>query len=265
MMNIPTTIKAGFVQFDVKSGDISSNLQSVENGIRQLCDKGAQVAVLPELWPCGFDNAKIADHAEKTPEIIHTLRELAIKNHMLIAGSMPSEFDGQIYNVLVVIDKDGAIAGEYRKIHLFSANGEDIVFSAGDRAVVCKTSIGPVGLMTCYDLRFPELCRVLALSGARLIIVSAQWPESRINHWDVLLCARAIENQLFIVAANRVGRDDPLAFNGHSQIISPAGEILVKIDGQAGEGIANLNFNDIDKSRKQFNCLKERVPGAYKR
>jgi len=263
IMKNTTTIKAGFVQFDVKSGNIASNLQSVKNGIRRLSDKGAQVAVLPEVWPCGFDNLKMADHAEKTPEIIHTLRELAIKNHMLIAGSLPSESDGKIYNILVVIDKDGSIAGEYRKIHLFSANGEDADFSAGDRAVVCKTSVGPVGLMTCYDLRFPELCRLLALSGARLVIVSAQWPESRINHWDILLRARAIENQLFIVAANRVGRDAPLTFNGHSQIISPTGEILVKIDDQAGEGHAKINFNDIDAARKQFNCLTERVPGAY--
>ena len=263
-MNNPTTIKAGFVQFDVKSGDIASNLKSVQNGIRRLYDKGAQVAVLPELWPCGFDNTKMTDHAEKTPEIIHTLRELAIKYRLLIAGSMPSESDGQIYNILVVIDKDGSIAGEYRKIHLFSSNGEDEVFSAGDRAVVCKTSVGPVGLMTCYDLRFPELCRLLALSGARLVIVSAQWPESRINHWDILLCARAVENQLFIVAANRIGRDDPLTFNGHSQIISPAGEGLAKIADQAGEGLAEINFNDIDMFRRQFNCLTERVPAAYK-
>ena len=263
-MKNPTSIKAGFVQFDVKSGDIESNLQSVQNSIKRLSDKGAQVAVLPELWPCGFDNLKIAGHAGKSPELIDCLRQLAQKHHMLIAGSMPQESHGQIYNTMVVIDKDGAIAGEYRKIHLFSSIGEDAVFSAGDRAVVCETSVGPVGLMICYDLRFPELCRLLALSGARLVIVSAQWPESRINHWDILLQARAIENQLFIVAANRVGRDDPLAFNGHSQIISPSGEILVKIIGQAGEGVANLNFKDIDMCRKQFNCLKERVPGAYK-
>ena len=263
-MNNPTSIKAGFVQFDVKPGDIESNLQSVQSSIKRLSDKGAQVAVLPELWPCGFDNLKIAGHAEKSPELIDCLRQLAQRHHMIIAGSLPEKSGGHIFNTMVVIDKDGSIPGEYRKIHLFSSIGEDAAFSAGDRAVVCKTSAGPVGLMICYDLRFPELCRLLALSGARLVIVSAQWPESRINHWDILLCARAVENQIFIVAANRVGRDDPLTFNGHSQIISPSGEVLVKIADQASEGLAEINFNDIDTCRKQFNCLKERVPEAYK-
>lgn len=262
-MTEPNTIKASFLQFDVKKGDIDSNLKTAQNGIMRLSDKGAEIAVLPELWTCGFDGIGMAGHAEKSTEIIQTLCRMAIKYQIIISGSIPTESEGRIYNTLVVIDKDGSIAGKYKKIHLFSAINEDSIFSKGDKAVVCKTSIGPVGLMICYDLRFPELCRSLALSGARLVIVSAQWPESRINQWDILLQARAIENQLFIIAANRVGSDDSLTFNGHSQVISPTGEVLLKTVGRAAEDIAEINFNDIETCRKQFNCLKKRVPEAY--
>ena len=117
--------------------------------------------------------------------------------------------------------------------------------------------------MTCYDLRFPELCRSLALAGARMVIVSAQWPGSRIAHWDTLLAARAIENQIFMAASNRVGKDGDLTFNGHSQILSPNGEVLARIIDQTAETTAQINFSEIDMIRKRFDCLKERVPAAY--
>jgi len=117
--------------------------------------------------------------------------------------------------------------------------------------------------MICYDLRFPELCRSLALAGARLVIVSAQWPDVRIHHWDTLLKARAIENQIFVAASNRVGKDQGLSFNGHSQIISPDGKTLVKIIDKTDAAAAEIHFHEIDIIRKRFNCLTERQPSIY--
>jgi len=264
MTKNPETIIAGILQFDVQTGDINTNLTSVINGIHRLSEKGAQITVLPELWSCGFDNPGVLiKHAGKTPQIIETLSTLAQKHRMIIAGSLPEKSGDRLYNTMVVIDKDGAITGQYRKIHLFSFINEDKAFSAGNQAVVCDTSCGPIGLMICYDLRFPELCRALAIAGARIVIVSAQWPESRITHWETLLQARAIENQIFIAASNRVGRDGDLAFNGHSQIISPDGAVLASIIDQASEKSALINFNEIEIIRNRFDFIKERMPSAY--
>jgi len=265
MTNNPETIIAGILQFDVLTGNIDANLTSVINGIHRLGKKGAQITVLPELWSCGYDNPRdLHAHAEKTPQIIKTLIGLAKEYQMVIAGSLPEKSGDRLYNTMVVIDKNGTVAGQYRKMHLFSFIDEDKTFSAGNQAVVCGTSCGPIGLMICYDLRFPELCRSLALAGARIVIVSAQWPESRIHHWNTLLQARAIENQIFIAASNRVGKDGDLVFNGHSQIISPDGKVLACVIDQTAETTARINFNEIDIMRKKFNCLKERVPSIYK-
>jgi predicted amidohydrolase len=264
MTKNPETLIAGLIQFDVKTGDIDANLISVINSILRLGEKGAQIAVLPELWSAGFDSpSKIKEQAKQTPQILETLHLLAIKHRMIIAGSLPEIFEDRLYNTMRVIDQDGTIAGRYRKVHLFSFIGEDKVFSAGNQAIVCNTSCGPIGLMICYDLRFPELCRTLALAGARMVIISAQWPESRIHHWDTLLQARAIENQIFIAAANRVGRDGDLLFNGHSQVVSPDGKILAKMIDQTNTATAQIDFSEIDVFRERFNCITERQMSVY--
>lgn len=118
--------------------------------------------------------------------------------------------------------------------------------------------------MICFDLRFPELCRTLAIQGARIVLISAQWPQPRILHWDALLTARAIENQLFIVASNRVGKSGGLTFNGHSQIISPDGKLLSRIIDHPAETAARINFDEIDTLRNRFDCLSQRIPAAYR-
>ncbi len=264
MTKNPKSIIAGILQFDVQTGDIDANLTSVINGIHRLDENGAQIALLPELWSAGFDSPSMTkEQAKQTPRIIKTLSQLAIKHRMVIAGSLPEISEDHLYNTMMVIDQDGTIAGQYRKVHLFSFIGEDKVFSAGSQAVMCNTSCGPIGLMICYDLRFPELCRSLVLAGARMVIISAQWPTGRVHHWDTLLQARAIENQIFIAASNRVGQDGDLTFNGHSQIISPDGIILAKIINQTGATTARIDFSEIDILRKRFNCITERQVSAY--
>lgn len=264
MKKNPETLCAGIVQWDVKTGDISGNRSNALEAIARLADAGAELAVLPELWSCGFDHDQMAVHAEKTPEIIEDLLAISKKYGILIAGSLPERASGRIYNTLYVTDRDGAIAGTYRKIHLFKFNREEITFSPGDRAVVCDTSLGPLGLMTCYDLRFPELCRTLAAAGARLVLVCAQWPEARIHHWNTLLSARAIENQLFIAGANRVGADGDLRFTGQSRIISPDGASLAVINDHAGEASAGIDFSEIDQVRRRYDTIAERVLPAYR-
>jgi predicted amidohydrolase len=262
-MQHPEIIRAGVIQFDVQRGDIAKNLATAEDALHRLKQQDTQLAVLPELWTCGFDHANIKEHALKTTKIIETLSQAAKKQGMVIAGSLPELVDGRIYNTLAVIDTDGSISGKYQKVHLFSGGRESMTFSAGQKAEVWHTSLGPIGGIICYDIRFPELCRSLAIQGARIIVVCAQWPEPRINHWDTLIQARAIENQLFMVAANRTGSDGGQDFPGHSQIVSPFGKILAKTDKIKDQVSADLHFKEMDDFRGLFDCLKERMPEAY--
>jgi predicted amidohydrolase len=258
-----TMLKAGIIQIDIKFADLQSNLAAALEGLARTADLGVEIILLPELWSCGFDNRNLSTHAQHTPMIIERLRKKAEAHNIIIAGSLPELCGTEIYNTLYLINRNGDIDAAYRKIHLFTLTGENKYFRAGNKAVVAKTSVGTVGLMTCYDLRFPELCRSLALQGARIVLISAAWPLSRIDHWNILLKARAVENQLFIIAANMCGRDPDIVYGGCSQIVSPQGVVLAKTGSKARLLSAEINMNELEDFRKQIPCLKERAPDAY--
>lgn len=258
MMDKMRNVNIGILQFDVSTGNIAANLDAVRNGIGRLGARGADLVVLPEMWSCGFDLPNLSNHASKTPEVLQVLAGLARNHNMVIAGSLPESENGRIFNSMYVTSGNGPLSPPYRKIHLFPSTNEDRYFSAGDGAATCPTDMGELGMMICYDLRFPELCRILAVAGARIILVSAQWPARRIHHWDALLRARAIENQIFVVASNRCGRENDAEFPGHSQVISPRGDILCFLDGSASEGLVAVDLNEITKSRELFDTVSER-------
>ena len=141
--------------------------------------------------------------------------------------------------------------------------GEDLYFGCGNQAICCDTTVGRVGLLICYDLRFPELSRMLAAAGAQFIFVSAQWPEQRISHWDTLLKARAIENQVVVIASNRLGSDRGGGYCGHSQIISPSGHILGFAGAEDTIAEAEIDLSEMDHIRSVMPVLKERRPDVY--
>jgi predicted amidohydrolase len=150
----------------------------------------------------------------------------------------------------------------YSKVHLFSYR-EKTNFTAGTSAQVFSTSIGKIGMIICYDLRFPELARKLALEGAEIITVSALWPTVRIDNWTVLLRARANENQLFVIGCNGCGIEGKIIWGGASAIISP----LANFIAQAGPGeqtiIGTIEKREMSEFRKTVPCFDNRVPGAY--
>lgn len=257
------SVVVGIVQCDVVEGDLETNLTRVLQGLMRLAQAGCHLAVLPEMWSCGFDNAHLADHAKKSPEILTRLRIFAARERMIVAGSLPEAVNGEVVNTLYVVDSDGEIKGRYRKMHLFTPTGEDRHFGAGDKMVVADTSVGKLGLMICYDLRFPELARGLALHGAEILVVSAQWPASRNTHWETLLKARAIENQCYVVGVNRVGSSGAIVHGGNSQVISPLGEVLVRAGGADGEGVASMDAEALTDFRSRLPCLEERRPLCY--
>ncbi len=256
-------IKAAIIQFNVCLGEVERNFATVARQIASLAEQETRLVVLPEMWSTGFANAHLEHLCASTPRVLEGLSRLSEELEVTIIGSLPEKARNRVYNTAYVVDVDGTIVGAYRKVHLFTPTGEDRYFNAGRKAVVSETSLGPIGLMICYDLRFPELCRALALGGATMVAVMAQWPSERVAHWKALLEARAIENQLFVLGANRCGRDKERAYAGHSRIISPHGEIIARAGKRADCLAGTVDLALVEEERKRIPCLKERVPQAY--
>ncbi len=255
-------LKAGLVQFDVKMGNLQANMDHMENSLAELSSRETELVLLPEMWSCGFDYPNLSDHARETPHILERLCRFARQSRMIIAGSLPEWSSDGVYNTHYVVNSQGQVQAGYRKVHRFLPAGEE-AFLPGQRSVLVDTPWGKAGLLTCYDLRFPEQSRALVLEGAVMLLVSAQWPEVRISHWDVLARARAVENQVFVVACNRCGKDPDLVYGGQSLIVSPWGEILTN-PGQ-GEAVttAEMDFDQVQDFRKRIPCQEHRSPEAY--
>lgn len=256
------TINAAAIQFNVKQGDVDTNLAYVRQALKRAAADGANLVVLPEMWSTGFAYRNLNELAGRTAGIVEELLELSRELGLVICGSMPEPHGEKVFNTVHLID-NGRLAGVYRKLHLFSLLGEDKAFDGGDSWLLAETSIGPVGVMICYDLRFPELSRRLAVEGAQVVCVPAQWPKPRQEHWRTLLRARAIENQLFVVACNACGPIGKLDFFGMSMIIDPKGEVLAE-GGEADCVItAPLDMQVMTDWRAQIPCFNDRRPELY--
>ncbi len=260
---VMNTFKAGVIQFNVSMGDVDANMEKALSYIDMLAEQGACLAVLPEMFSCGFDNERLKEHAGKTAQAIDALSAVARRHNMVVAGSFP-EFAGEnVYNTLYVIDGDGTVNDGYRKLHLFRLTDEHRYFSPGSKIVTADTAIGRIGLLICYDLRFPELARAIALAAARILIVPAQWPTPRAMHWQTLLRARAIENQVFVIGANRTGADEDLAFPGLSAIIDPWGQVLAEAGDQDGVILSELDMARVTEARAQIPVMTDRRSDIY--
>ena len=257
-----TSIQAAAIQFNIKQGDVDANLAYVREALLRTAAQGANLAVLPEMWSSGFAYRNLNELALRTAGILEELLILSRELKLVIVGSMPEPNGDKVFNTVYVVD-NGTLAGVYRKIHLFSLLGEDRAFSGGDSWLLADTSIGKVGVIICYDLRFPELSRRLAVEGARVICVPAQWPKPRQEHWRTLLRARAIENQLFVVSCNACGMVGKLDFFGMSMIIDPKGEVLAEAGEDEVEINAPLDMQAMTDWRAQIPCFNDRKPGSY--
>lgn len=253
---------AAAIQFNVKQGDVDANLAYVRTALKRAADQGAQLAVLPEMWSSGFAYRNLNELALRTAGIVEDLLELSRELKLVIVGSMPEPNGDKVFNTAYVMD-NGRLAGTYRKLHLFSLLGEEKAFSGGDQWLLADTSVGKLGVIICYDLRFPELSRRLALEGAQVICVPAQWPKPREEHWRALLRARAIENQLFVVSANACGLVGKLDFFGMSMIINPKGEVLAEAGEEEREIAARLDMQVMSDWRAQIPCFNDRKPECY--
>jgi predicted amidohydrolase len=253
---------AAAIQFNITLGEVDTNLQQAVEGIRKVRKRGARLAVLPEMWSTGYDYKRFPELSEQTPRVVETLKGLTSELQMVVVGSLPEKDNGHIYNTAYVIDQ-GQVVGTYRKLHLFSNMGEDRFISSGNKTLVVPTSVGRIGVAICYDLRFPELFRKLALEGTEILCLSAEWPKPRQDHWRTLLQARAIENQLFVVAANCCGIQGKLDFFGMSLLITPRGQVLAEGDENNVELTALFDFEEMVNYRSQIRCYQDRRPDVY--
>ncbi len=246
------------LQLVVQPGDVKANLKALQKTLATVCFPANTLVALPELWATGFEYAGIQNLAEQTSKILDELQKEAEQRQLWFAGSLlDKQPTGEIYNSFFVVGPEGKV-GCYQKQHLFKLWQEDQHLAVGKESQVIQTPFGPIGALVCYDLRFPELSHRQVFSGCKLLVVSAQWPKVRVDHWRILLQARAVENQAFVVACNGSGRLSVGALAGHSMIISPLGEILEQAAEQPAVITAGLGMGDVATARSRFCSVAER-------
>lgn len=227
------------------------------------------VVVLPEDWASGFSD-EMFHHMEDYIESeegpsLSLLRELAKEYNVWVVGGSIGilHADGKMRNTTYFIDRSGNIVGDYSKMHLYSDMDEDVPFEHGHKTEVFDTELGRLGFMICYDIRFCELSRTYALKKADVLVVTSNFPNPRVNHWRTLLTARAIENQMFVVACNRVGPSPMGTYCGHSMIIDPWGEIIAE-GGEEEEIITgSIDYTKTREVRDLIHMFRDRQPHLY--
>lgn len=259
-------MKAALIQMDVVLGDVDANRDKARALIVQGLEAGASLFVLPEMWTTGYKLSEI--HLLGEPEdgpSVSMLREIARDNGVeIIAGSIAETCGGKVYNTAYAIGRDGGIVSKYRKMHLIGLMDEEKYISPGDSKCLFPMSFGLAGMIICYDLRFTELPRALALAGSRVLFVPAEWPAARGSHWSALNTARAIENQQFVIAVNRVGQDENNTFFGNSMVINPWGEVLVQGSATVEQVlVVDIDFPAVDEIRSRMPVFADRRPEYY--
>jgi predicted amidohydrolase len=269
-------MRAAVVQVN-STGDRAANLEATSRQVHAAAAHGAELVVLPEKWPLMASGDDLAAGAEALdgPAVSSACgwaRELGIT---LVAGSFTESHPGaRPTNTSLLISPDGEIAAEYRKIHMFDVDVEGVEYreseveDAGDEVVVADLGPARIGMAVCYDLRFPELFRALVDRGANVFTLPSAFtvPTGR-AHWEVLVRARAIENQAFVLAAGQVGTAPPHFESwGHSMIVNPWGEVLAEVPGEIeGFAVAELDFSAQRRIRADLPALANRRPALFER
>ncbi len=256
------------IQMAVTLGDPESNFTKAEALIRQAMEGNdpPDVIVLPETWNLGFSPETIANHqADQNCQQTHDFcKRLSKELHVhLVAGSVVAKRNNDLYNTALVYSNQGECLAEYDKIHLFSMVNEGKYIQSGQSLATFQLDGVLCGIIICYDLRFPELARTLALRGISVLFVVAQWPMPRVQQWRILNQARAIENQIFVVATNGCGFTPDSKFAGNSMIVHPLGEILEELGEDEGLLAAEFAMNEIQRVRENINLLQDRMPHLY--
>ncbi|MBX9681462.1 MAG: hypothetical protein K2X38_22125 [Gemmataceae bacterium] len=247
-------------------GDVAGNTRTIVERIHFAAAEGAELIVLPEMSDTGYHMPTIIRTASSWdrgpfPEIAST----AAKTRCTAVVGLSERAGSDIYNTVAVIGPDGTLTAKYRKTHLITAEPvcEQRHLRAGDSTTVCKIGEWNVGLLTCYDIRFPELARKLTVGGAELLIAPAAFPAARITHWDTITACRAIENQVYLAAANRVGEDEGLAFGGSSRLLDPFGTVMASAGAEEDTLFGEISKTRLAEVRANLQVFTDRRPELY--
>jgi len=265
-----TQMTVTLVQMDCALAQPAHNFERAAGFVAEAARRGSDLVVLPELWNTAYDLEHAAEHASPMaqsadePGAFGDFARLARENGVWLVGSLLESRNGRHYNTAALYSPTGERQADYSKIHLVPMLDEHLYLAGGEKRTLAETPWGKAGLAICYDLRFPELFRRYALDGARLMILPAEWPTVRQVHWRTLLRARAIENQCYVLACNRVGSSKEVAFGGASAVIDPWGEALV--EGGETEALLTVTFDPafVDTVRQRIPIFADRREELYK-
>ncbi|MTI68905.1 MAG: carbon-nitrogen hydrolase family protein [Firmicutes bacterium] len=269
-------LRVGLCQMQVKK-DKLENIKKAENMIKNLANKGAKLIVLPEMFNCPYNNSNFEEYAEKYPngKTIKKLSDIANRENVhIVGGSIPEkDEEGNIYNTSFIFDNNGKLLDRHRKMHLFDIDveggvtfKESDVLSPGNKVTVVDTPFGKIGIAICYDIRFPELTRLMVKKGARIVIIPAAFNMTTgPAHWELTFKARALDNQIYMLAT-APARDVNASYHsyGNSLIVNPWGDVISRLDEKEGTIIKDLDLNKIDKIRNQLPLLKHLRKDLYK-
>lgn len=260
--------KIALIQMDVRLGEPDANYTHALSLMERAMEDEPDILVLPELFNTGFLprpaerlRALSDEGGERTKELFSSFAKRCGVN--IIAGSAAVLDAGAVYNRSYVFDRTGGIIASYDKIHGFSPVREAEFMKGGSHTVRFLLDGVPASMAICYDLRFPELIRTETLRGADLFFLPAAWPLARIDHWEILSKARAIENQMYVCAVNTCGMAGAVKYGGRSLFLSPWGETVCRL-GETEEirtGMADLDA--LAEIRERINVFRDRRPEMY--
>lgn len=262
--------KVAVIQFKA-STDKKQNLKKILDYIKKSAKKGAKLCAFPEymMFYTNSDQSpsELASLAEPiNGDFVTAVSKAAKENSIQVVGTFyeKSKKKNKVYDSSFVADKSGKIISVYRKIHLYDALGfrESTKMIAGSQITKpVKTSVGKIGMMICYDLRFPEMSRILSLNGSQVLIVPSAWVkgEAKEEHWLTINKTRAIENGCYVIAPDQVGN----IYCGRSLVVDPYGKILLDMKKRQGIGIVDISISKVQTIRKSLPLLKNRRSDVY--
>jgi predicted amidohydrolase len=252
MSSLTITIIQSNLHWENKAANLAMFSEKI-NGIKEK----TEIIILPEMFSTGFSMQSKTLAETMDGETIAWMKKTAAEKKAIITGSIIAEENGKYFNRLIWMLPNGEF-GHYDKRHLFAFAEEDKFYSPGDKRMVASVKGWKINLLVCYDLRFPVWARQIDEAEYDLLIYVANWPERRIHAWKTLLQARAIENQCYVAAVNRVGDDgNDIHYSGDSMIIDPLGEILYQKSQQEDIFTFTLQKEKLGEVRKKFPFLKD--------
>ncbi|MGL5313729.1 MAG: carbon-nitrogen hydrolase family protein [Peptostreptococcaceae bacterium] len=268
------TFEVAIIQMHIED-DKSKNLQTAYNFIKKVCEQKIDLAVLPEMFCCPYNTSNFPQYAEyENGETYKFLSDIAKEFGIyLVAGSIPElDNNNNIYNTSYVFDRSGNKIAKHRKVHLFDIQieggqhfKESDTLSSGNESTVFNTEYGKIGVNICYDFRFPELSRNMIDKGAKVIITPAAFNMTTgPAHWEILFRSRAIDNQVYTIgcASSRDNNSSYVSY-ANSIVVSPFGKIIDRMDEREGFMVTTIDFDYVDKIRKELPLLNHRKIDVY--